>query len=217
MDKEILQRLTYGLYLISSNEHNKLVGCIVNTVVQITSEDPILSVSVNKNNYTNKVLKEQKKIAINILSSDIDPDIIKIFGFQSSKNVNKFLDVSYSLIDEMPILKKGICGYIIGDIIDIIDVNTHNIFLIKVTNLKKVNDNDNLTYDYYRKFMKGKSPKNAPTYIEEKVESDDKVYRCMICGHLYKDSENEVKFADLPDDWVCPVCGVGKDKFERIQ
>ena len=157
MDKEILQRLTYGLYLISSNEHNKLVGCIVNTVVQITSEDPILSVSVNKNNYTNKVLKEQKKIAINILSSDIDPDIIKIFGFQSSKNVNKFLDVSYSLIDEMPILKKGICGYIIGDIIDIIDVNTHNIFLIKV------------------------------------------------------------KFADLPDDWVCPVCGVGKDKFERIQ
>jgi rubredoxin len=48
-------------------------------------------------------------------------------------------------------------------------------------------------------------------------------YRCTICGYVYDpekgDPENGVKagtrFEDLPDDWVCPVCGAEKDMFEK--
>ncbi len=97
------------------------------------------------------------------------------------------------------------------------NAETHDIFLIRVTNTNCKENEIVLTYDYYRFNMKGTSPKNAPTYIESKIEeSNSKVYRCKICGHLYKDSEEAIKFEDLPDDWVCPVCGVGKDKFELI-
>jgi len=40
-------------------------------------------------------------------------------------------------------------------------------------------------------------------------------YVCSICGHVYDPAENDnVPFEKLPDDWVCPVCGVGKDQFE---
>ncbi|MBO7482258.1 MAG: rubredoxin [Kiritimatiellae bacterium] len=41
-----------------------------------------------------------------------------------------------------------------------------------------------------------------------------KKYVCAICGYVYDPAENNnVAFEDLPDDWVCPMCGVGKDQF----
>jgi len=40
-------------------------------------------------------------------------------------------------------------------------------------------------------------------------------YVCKICGWVYDPAENNgVEFADLPDDWTCPTCGVGKSEFE---
>ena len=42
-------------------------------------------------------------------------------------------------------------------------------------------------------------------------------YVCDACGYVYDPAENDnVKFEDLPEDWVCPVCGVGKDLFSPI-
>ena len=38
---------------------------------------------------------------------------------------------------------------------------------------------------------------------------------CDVCGYEYDPAENDgVAFEDLPADWVCPLCGVGKDQFE---
>lgn len=42
-------------------------------------------------------------------------------------------------------------------------------------------------------------------------------YVCVVCGYIYDDTIEEVKFADLPDDWTCPLCGVGKDQFELVK
>lgn len=43
-----------------------------------------------------------------------------------------------------------------------------------------------------------------------------KVYICKICGYVYDPKDqNGVAFEDLPDDWVCPICGVKKDDFEE--
>jgi rubredoxin len=58
---------------------------------------------------------------------------------------------------------------------------------------------------------------------KEEIKKMEK-YRCTICGYIYDpaigDPENKVSpgtgFNDLPDDWVCPVCGAPKDQFERI-
>jgi rubredoxin len=49
-----------------------------------------------------------------------------------------------------------------------------------------------------------------------------KIYVCLVCGYEYdpKDGDPDngfpagTAFEDLPDDWVCPMCGVGKDQFE---
>ena len=39
-------------------------------------------------------------------------------------------------------------------------------------------------------------------------------YRCTVCGDIYDEEYEGVRFEDLPDDWVCPLCGLGKDVFE---
>ncbi len=49
-------------------------------------------------------------------------------------------------------------------------------------------------------------------------------YRCTVCGYIYDpaagDQQNGIKpgtpFESLPDTWVCPECGVGKDMFEKL-
>jgi len=49
-------------------------------------------------------------------------------------------------------------------------------------------------------------------------------YKCLVCGYIYDpalgDPNNGVApgtiFESLPDNWVCPECGVGKDQFERL-
>ncbi|MFO7991717.1 MAG: rubredoxin [Thermoplasmata archaeon] len=50
-------------------------------------------------------------------------------------------------------------------------------------------------------------------------------WECLVCGYVYDedkgDPENEVnpetKFEELPEDWVCPICGAPKDQFEKIE
>ena len=52
-----------------------------------------------------------------------------------------------------------------------------------------------------------------------------KKYECQVCSYIYDpeigDKENGVasgtSFEDLPDDWVCPDCGEGKEEFEAIE
>ena len=44
-----------------------------------------------------------------------------------------------------------------------------------------------------------------------------KRYRCKICGHVYDEAKEQVKFVDLPDDWKCPLCGAPKNLFEEIK
>ncbi len=43
-----------------------------------------------------------------------------------------------------------------------------------------------------------------------------KKYRCTLCGYIYDDAKEAVKFVDLPANWVCPLCGATKDLFKEI-
>ena len=41
-------------------------------------------------------------------------------------------------------------------------------------------------------------------------------YICNVCGYIYDDEKEDVKFEDLPEDWTCPVCGVPKSEFTKM-
>ena len=42
-------------------------------------------------------------------------------------------------------------------------------------------------------------------------------YKCTVCGYVYDEEKEGVKFTDLPDDWTCHLCGVSKDLFEKVE
>lgn len=42
-------------------------------------------------------------------------------------------------------------------------------------------------------------------------------YRCKLCGHIYDEQKEGVKFEDLPDDWKCPICYAPKSMFELVE
>ena len=57
------------------------------------------------------------------------------------------------------------------------------------------------------------------------LESSIAMYKCLICGYLYNsvdgdplhNIEPDTPFEDIPDTWVCPVCGVTKEHFEKVK
>lgn len=40
--------------------------------------------------------------------------------------------------------------------------------------------------------------------------------QCSVCGHIYDEEKEKIRFEDLPEDWKCPVCGASKEKFFKI-
>ncbi|MCQ9205665.1 MAG: rubredoxin [Omnitrophica bacterium] len=45
-----------------------------------------------------------------------------------------------------------------------------------------------------------------------------KKYKCIVCEYIYDPAENDnIEFLSLPDDWVCPECGVDKSQFEEVK
>lgn len=218
MNKQIFKDISYGMYIVSTtNKENKYIGCVINTLTQITSTNPTISISLNKNNYTNKAVKESKTFGVSILSNNTNKDIIGTFGYHSSENLDKFTNTTYDIVNNIPIITENTCGYLIAEIINIIDCNTHDIMIAKVINAEKTSNLEPMTYKYYQENLKGTSPKNAPTYIEETISTTtSNKYKCNLCGYIYDDAKEKVKFEDLPDDWTCPLCGAPKNQFTKI-
>ncbi len=213
INKDVFRDISYGMYLVTTKEEINKVGCIINTLIQITSENPIIAISLNKNNETNKVISKTNKFAVSILSENTDQELIKTFGYSSSRDIDKFVNFEYEEINNLPVITKDTSSYLICEVINRIDCNTHDLFIGQVKETNKVSNNTPMTYKYYHEVRKGTSPKNAPTFQETKHED---AYRCTICGYVYDNAKESVKFEDLPDDWKCPTCGVGKDMFEKI-
>lgn len=206
MDKKIFRDINYGMYIVSSKD-NKNVGCVINTLVQITSENPVIAISLNKENYTNEVIKKTKRFAVSLLSEKTNPNTIAKFGFSSSKDTDKFAEVNYEIVDDLPVITDEVCGYLVCEVINIIDVDTHDVIIAKVKDTKKLTEISAMTYKYYHEVIKGQAPKKAPTYIEEETKEDEEVWVCDICGYVHK--------GPLPKDFKCPMCGVDASHFQK--
>jgi flavin reductase (DIM6/NTAB) family NADH-FMN oxidoreductase RutF len=165
MNNNVFKDLSYGVYIVSCKNGEKYTGCTVNSIMQITSNPPTIALSVNHQNYTHSCLEKEKYFSVSILSEKSNPLSIGTFGFRSGRDFDKFSVIPYEIIDELPVIKDS-CGYLICKITDKIETETHTLFVASVLNGDLLNDNIPMTYSYYHNVIKGKSPKTAPTYIE---------------------------------------------------
>jgi flavin reductase (DIM6/NTAB) family NADH-FMN oxidoreductase RutF len=163
MDTTVLYNLTYGLYVVGAIDGERPVGCIINTCFQVTSENPILAISLNKNNYTLQAIKKSKRFSLSIIAEDTDQLVIPVFGFQSSKDNDKYEDFGYDVVDNVPVVRGKFVGRLILDVLNMVDNETHVVVLARLVDTVK-GEGKPMTYEYYHRVVKGRAPKNAPTY-----------------------------------------------------
>lgn len=166
MNKNAFRQLSYGVYVISTWDEGRAVGCTANSAMQITSDPATIAVSVNHDNYTNQCIQSAEKFAVSILSEDSSPSIIGAFGFKSGRDHNKFDEVEHEIKSFMPVVSDA-CAYIVCEVIDKLETSTHTVFLGRVLDADMLKGGTPMTYAYYHNVIKGKSPRNAPTYIAE--------------------------------------------------
>lgn len=214
MNTNIFRSMSYGVYVVSTMDGDRPTGCIANSIMQITSSPATVAVSMNHENYTNSCIEKSGMFAFSILSEQSDPGLIGTFGFQSGKNADKFADVEFEMAAQVPVIKDS-CGYVVCRVTDKMETSTHTVFLGEVVEAEAYRENARaMTYAYYHQVIKGKSPKNAPTYLQEEPEKEEgkkkTVWVCSVCGYEY---EGET----LPEGFVCPVCKQGADKFRKAE
>lgn len=208
LNKAVLWNLSYGVYIVSSLDNERPIGCVANSIMQITHDT--IAVSLNHQNYTNKIVKETKKLAISILNNEVEENLIPTFGFCSSKDRNKFENVDYDLINNLPIIKQA-NSYLTLEVVNFIDLETHTLFICKITSGDILNNSTPMTYKYYHEAIKGKAPKTAPTYIEEEIKTNGEKYKCSICGYVYEGDINKEN-----NDFFCPICKQPKNVFIKV-
>jgi rubredoxin/flavin reductase (DIM6/NTAB) family NADH-FMN oxidoreductase RutF len=226
-----LNKLGYGLYIVGSKRDGKYNGQIANTVFQTTAEPPTIAICINKQNLTHEYIESSRLFSVSILTKDTPMQFIGRFGFRCGRDLDKFKEIDHKIGKHgTPIVTQHTAGYLECEVIDGIDLGSHRLFVGKLLDAETMNDDETMTYDYYHKVKGGTSPKTAPTFIDQKKRTQGEEvakmtkYKCTVCGYVYEpdkgDPDSGIKpgtpFDQIPDDWVCPVCGVGKDQFERI-
>jgi flavin reductase (DIM6/NTAB) family NADH-FMN oxidoreductase RutF/rubredoxin len=229
MNRKTLHKISYGLYIVSSINGDKKNGQIANAIFQVTSKPPTLAVSINKENLTHEYISKSKVFTISILPEKTSMKFIGTFGFKSGRDIDKFEGVSFKIgKTKSPIILDNSIGFIECEMINKIDIGTHTIFYANVIDAEIFNEENPMTYEYYHKVKGGYSPKTAPTYysaVDKEIKEEKKMdrYVCDVCGYVYDpekgDPDNGVqpgtKFEDIPDEWVCPVCGAPKTSFSK--
>ena len=232
-DLESLFKLSYGMCIVSSKKDDKFNCCIVNTVFQLTPEPPMVAVSVNRQCLTHEYINHSKVFTVSILSQEAPMSFIGRFGFRSGRDIDKFEQLNFRLGQtEVPIILDNTVAFLEAEVTQSIDIESHTLFIAKIVACETLDeDTEPMTYAYYRDIKHGRTPKTAATYIkvQRKQQTSEgaiemKKYKCLICGYIYDpavgDPDNGVEagtaFEDLPDDWVCPECGAGKDEFEPV-
>jgi flavin reductase (DIM6/NTAB) family NADH-FMN oxidoreductase RutF len=231
MNIEAYFKVTYGLYVVSSASGGKLNGYVSNTVFQVTADPPQIAIACSKNNLTTSLIEQSKTFAISVLEKETSADIIGTFGYKSGKELDKFSNVKFKTGKTgAPILLDNAIAYFECEVLLSLDVGSHLLFIGKVVDNALLNENaEPLTYAWYREVRKGKAPKNAPTYIDpEKLKKVINITTitenyCTACGYVYHPEDGDpnsgiapgTSFEDLPDSWVCPVCGAEKSDFAK--
>jgi flavorubredoxin/flavin reductase (DIM6/NTAB) family NADH-FMN oxidoreductase RutF len=202
LNKNAIFKISYGLYLLTVSDGKMDNGCIINTVSQITDTPCRITITVNKANLTHDMIIKTGEFTVSMLTEYTPFDIIKRFGFNSGRDVNKFAEIDFydHAENKNMFLTKYSNAFISGKVINTYDYGTHTLFVADVVEATQLSNEPSMTYNYYFDHVKPKP---------QSIASDKKGFVCKICAYIY---EGDV----LPDDFICPLCKHGAADFEPM-
>ena len=197
VNQDALFKISYGLYVITCKSGKKDNGIIVNTVTQVTNTPNRIAVIINKESFSHKIIKNTKVMNINCLTEQTPFSMIENFGFKSGRNYDKFQNIEYTHSKNgIIVLKEFTNAFISLETENYIDIDTHGMFICKITESEIISNKKSLTYSYYQ------------DNIKPKVKAK-KGFVCKICGYIYEGDT-------LPEDYICPLCKHPASDFEKI-
>lgn len=201
MNLNALYTLTYGVFILGAENNGAKNACIINTCQQVASETPKVSISVLKSNLTHYMIGASNKFSVSILGKEAKLDQIAHFGLNSGRDKNKFENMVYDL-DGLgtPVIKEGAIATLSCKVAHAIDLGSHTLFIGEIVEAEQLQEMEPMTYAFYRSLKAGARSQKAQ-------------YECAICHYLY---EGEIPFEDLPEDYICPVCGKPKAVFHKL-
>ena len=196
MDLTVTHKITQGMYVLTTEGG----GCVVDAVSQVSGGDsPLFSVAVMKKNRTNELMRENSKFALSVLGVQGAGELIKQFGFQSSRDVNKFEGVAVTEVEGVKTLNDTL-GYLVFEKVDAIENETHTLFIGRMIAGSVLNDEAPMSYGYYRE--------HKEELLRVKTEKGQTVWVCTVCGYVYYGEE-------LPEGYECPICSVDASLFVK--
>lgn len=167
MDASALFRFSSGLYVVSADDGERPGACLVNTGLQLTSSPLQVSVTVNKQNFTEGVIERAGHFALAVVDETADMLFVGRFGFRSSADEDKFDGIESAVAatgDPYP--TDHVCSYVACRVVKTLDVGTHVVFVGEVVDAANLSGEAPMTYAYYHGTLKGKTPPKASSYVE---------------------------------------------------
>ena len=233
MDTNALNKLTYGVYVIASGNEKEKNAFIATVAVQVTSQPVQIAIACNKNNYTAEFIEKFGNFSVSVIKREYAPALLGNFGFQSGRDIDKFAkyDCIYGQNTGVPIVTEECLAWFECKLTNKMDVGSHILYIGEVLDAKTLSLN------------RGVAPANAPHGAPKSMETIEnqnnkanqinnnqnstamKKYVCSVCGYVYDPEKGDpdsgiapgTAFEDIPDDWSCPLCGVGKSDFEPAE
>lgn len=213
MELSALFKLSYGLFIVGTEYEGKRNACVINTAAQATAEPVRMIVTMLKSDYTASLIEKKGSMTISVMSVHTPLTLIQDFGTRSGRDCDKFENYPCSTdASGNPYLTDTMTAVMSLRVEQTIDLETHLLFVCMVEDAWNLSDEKPMTYADYRILKNGGSIGGSVS-AQEEASPASKKYVCTVCHYEYN---GEIPFEELPDDYVCPVCGVGKDMFEAV-
>jgi len=172
IDPKALFKFSYGMYIVSSlDSQGRYNGQIANAAMQVTGDPCAVAVCLHKSNLTTEYIDQSKLFSVSILSSEAPMTFIGQFGFKCGRDIDKFCNVSYLTGSTgAPMVTEHALAVLEAKVVHQMDVFTHRLFVGEVVSSQVVREGTPLTYADYHLLKKGKSPKNAPTFVFNQIK-----------------------------------------------
>ncbi len=197
---EALFTLSYGVYVLTTNDGKRDNGAIVNTVQMLTETPKRVTIFVNKSNYTEETLRKTGCANVCVLSEQAPFSVIERFGFYSGREKDKFESFPCPTAENgLKYLDKYASAVIGVKVTDAYDYGTHTLFVAEVTDANVISEDPPMTYAHYLANVKP----------NPKVSVKGEKWVCKICGYVHE--------GELPSDFICPLCKHPAEDFERLE
>ncbi len=207
MNEKAMYALSYGLFVLTSRQGDRDGGCIINTVMQVTEKPNRVVAAVNKSGCTHELILSAGAFDVSVIAEDAGFDLFQRFGFQSSRDVDKFSGFQDSVRrggNGLLYVTRGVNAWLACRVVSTTDLGSHTLFLADVTDGGVISAVPSATYAYYHAHIKPK-PAARPASGKGKTR-----WVCKVCGYIY---EGET----LPEDYICPICKHPASDFERLE